>query len=95
MGSRKNYIETVKEICKSIISKGYNNLKKDFKEVYINKRTVDAEKHGNISVEERLLNVNENSKINSSDRIILNSVIEKIKEYCLNRHTRPHRRIKV
>ena len=80
MGSRKNYIGTVKEICESIISKGYDNLKKEFKEVYINKRTADTEKHGNISVEERLLNFNENSKINSSDRIILNSVIEKIKK---------------
>jgi len=80
MGSRKNYIETVKEICESIISKGYDNLKKEFKEVYINKRTADAEKQGNISVEERLLNFNENSKINSNDRIILNSVIQKIKD---------------
>jgi energy-coupling factor transporter ATP-binding protein EcfA2 len=80
MGSRKNYIETVKEICERIISKGYDNLKEEFKEVYINKRTADTEKHGNISVEERLLNFNENSKINSSDRIILNSVIEKIKK---------------
>lgn len=80
MGSRKNYIETVKGICESIISKGYDNLKKEFKEVYINKRAADAEKHGNISVEERLLNFNENSKINSNDRIILNSIIKKIKD---------------
>lgn len=80
MGYRKNYIKTVKEICEIIISKGYDDLKKEFKEVYINKRTADAEKHGNISVKERLLNFNENSKINSSDRIILNSVIKKIKK---------------
>ena len=80
MGARKNYIEKVEGICKSIISKGYENLKNEFNEVYINKRKADAERHGNISVEERLLHFNENSKINSSDRIILNSVIEKIKK---------------
>ena len=80
MGSRYIYIEKVKEICTKIVCEGYDSLKADFNEIYISTRNAEAVMHGDISVEDRFLHFNEDSKISSKDRIILKSIIEKIKK---------------
>ena len=80
MGTRKKYKEKVKEICRKIVYEGYDSLKTDFNEIYISKRNTDSILHGDISVEDRFLHFNEDSKISSKDRIILKSIIEKIKK---------------